>query len=84
MGEDAQQTRQAQATSEYLAEDPVEMSFNSQIWQTFNHILEVEGNMESEQASCCSKVVCASHGGKALIPRWIPEVKGATNIKKET
>ena len=60
---------------ERLAEEPVRRIFNSQLRQSFNHILREAGDVESEWAvfrasvaeaadrSCCRKVVGACHGG---------------------
>ena len=42
---------------ERLAEDPVKMVFNSHLQRSFNHILEVVGNMDSESAMFCAAIV---------------------------
>ena len=64
---------------EHLAESPVRRSFNSHLWQNFNHVPGEVGDIESEWAvfrasivkvadrSCGSKVVGACRGGNPQI-----------------
>ena len=80
----------------FIAEDLVKMVYNSHLWKSFNHILDVVGSMESEWAvfraaiveavarSCGSKVAGASRGSNPRTRWWTPEVKGAVKLKKET
>ena len=63
----------------FIAEDLVKMVYNSHLWKSFNHILDVVGSMESEWAvfraaiveavarSCGSKVAGAIRGGMRLL-----------------
>ena len=45
---------------EHLAEDPVNMVFNSHLQRSFNHLPEVTGNMESEWAMFCAAIAEAA------------------------
>ena len=66
----------------------MKMIFNSHLWRSFNHILEVVGSMESEWAmfymaiieavdrSFGSKIAGASCGGNPRTHWWTPEGNG--------
>uniref|UniRef100_A0A669BVU6 Endonuclease/exonuclease/phosphatase domain-containing protein n=1 Tax=Oreochromis niloticus TaxID=8128 RepID=A0A669BVU6_ORENI len=81
---------------ERLAEAPVREIFNAHLRQSFNSIPRETGDIESEWTmfsisiaeaaalSCGRKVVAACHGGNPQTKWWIPEVKGATRLKKES
>ncbi|KAI3368534.1 hypothetical protein L3Q82_025543 [Scortum barcoo] len=81
---------------ERLAEEPVQMVFNSNLRQSFNCIPRVAGDMESEWAlfraaiveaatmSCGCKAAGASHGGNPRTHWWTPEVRGLSGLKKES
>ncbi|TWW74429.1 hypothetical protein D4764_14G0004320 [Takifugu flavidus] len=81
---------------ERLAESPVRRSFNSHLWESFDHIPGEAGDIESEwtmfRASiveaadrCCGhKVVGACRGGNARTHWWTPVVRDAVRLKKES
>ncbi|TWW59276.1 R2DM Retrovirus-related Pol polyprotein from type II retrotransposable element [Takifugu flavidus] len=81
---------------ERLAESPVRRSFNSRLQESFDHVPGEAGDIESEwtmfRASiveaadrCCGrKVVGACRGGNARTRWWIPAVRDAVKLKKES
>uniref|UniRef100_A0A674P165 Reverse transcriptase domain-containing protein n=1 Tax=Takifugu rubripes TaxID=31033 RepID=A0A674P165_TAKRU len=81
---------------ERLAESPVRRSFNSRLWESFDHVPGEVGDIESQwtmfRASiveaadrrCGRKVVGACHGGNARTCCWTPAVRDAVRLKKES
>lgn len=80
---------------ERLAEEPVQMIFNSHPRESFDRVPRAEGDTESEWAlfrsaivevavaSCGRKAAGASRGGNPRTRWWTPEVRGAVRLKKE-
>ena len=81
---------------EHLAESPVRESFNSHLWESFDHVPGEAGDIESEWAmfrasivkaadrSCGRKVVGACSGGNSWTRWWTPAVRDAVKLKKES
>ncbi|TWW77426.1 hypothetical protein D4764_12G0008160 [Takifugu flavidus] len=79
---------------ERLAESPVRRSFNSHLWESFDHVPGEAGDIESEwtvfRASiveaadwCCDrKVVGDCCGGNARTRWWTPAVRYAVRLKE--
>ncbi len=99
-GEEAGQTRQTQAYCKgllgRLAESPVREIFNSHLRWSFDRIPREVGDIESEwtmfstsivdaaSRSCGRKVSGACRGGNPRTRWWIPEVRDAVKLKKES
>ena len=80
---------------ERLSESPVRKSFNSHLRESFEHVPEEAGDIESEWAMfrasiveaanrCCGrKVAGACRGGNPRTCWWTPAVRDAVKLKKE-